>query len=586
MAMDPSTSTRLIVGTNRVYLSTNRGDSWTAISTTNTNGWTSTAPIDSLAISKTAPNTIYASAGGDVFVTTNGGSSWTKIDPVASPSTSLEFNSIAIDPTNSQIAYIVAASFGDITGGAHVWKTTNGGTNWTSITGNLPNLPVWSIVIDPQGAGISNDILYIGTDNGVYRSTNAGTTWATFGAGLPNAQVRDLEFNASLGVLAAGTFGRGVWEIAFAPSVSSSTFNDNTAPNSLIFQFSQNVQASLSTADLKVTNSTTGATLAMTLASYNTATNIATFTFAGFPNSILPGGDYSATLTASGVTNTTGTPLLADATLPFFHFAGDANHDRTINLTDFNLLAANFGQPNRTFAQGDFNYDGVVNLLDLNTIATLFDTTFPPPASPPTVLAVKFNDDTAPNSVTFQFSQNVQPSLTTADLKVTTRTASPTTLAMTLASYNTTTNTATFTFSNFANSILPDGDYRAVLTAAGVTNTTGIALNADSTLLFFHFAGDANHNRTVDATDFNLLAANFGKTGRTFSQGDFNYDGVVNLLDLNAIATRFGTTFAQPANSLLPESLPASPVFSDTPIQIDDNKSHLLQTADLSPIGQ
>jgi hypothetical protein len=598
MAMDPSTPSRLIVGTNRVYLSTDHGDSWTAISNlgtaTNNNGWTSTAPIDSLAISKTAPNTIYASAGGDVFVTTNGGTSWTKIDPVASPSASLEFTSIAIDPTNSLIAYIVAASFGDITGGAHVWKTTNGGTNWTSISGTgngaLPNLPVWSIALDPEGPGTSDDILYIGTDNGVYRSTNAGTTWTVFGAGLPNAQVRDLEFNSSLGVLAAGTFGRGVWEINFAnntpPVVSASNFNDNFAPNSLTFQFSQNVQASLTTADLKVTNRATSATLNMTLASYNTTNNIATFTFADFPNSILPDGDYSAVLTGAGITNSSGIAISSDTTLLFFHYAGDANHDRIVDINDFNLLAANFGQTGRTFSQGDFNYDGVVNLLDLNAIATRFGTTFSPPTTtPPTVLADKFNDDTAPNSLTFQFSQNVQPSLSTADLKVTTRTASPTTLTMTLASYNTATNTATFTFPSFTNSILPDGDYRALLTGAGITNSSGVAIQSDTTLLFFHFMGDANHDRTVDINDFNLLAANFGQTGRTFSQGDFNYDGIVNLIDLNAIATRYGTTFPQPLNSPLPAALPTAALFSDAAIPADDNKSQLLQTADLSPIG-
>ena len=208
IAMDPTTSTRLIVGTNRVYLTTNSGTSWSPISTTNTAGWTSTAPIDSLAISKTSANTIYAAAGGDVFVTTNGGTSWTKIDPVASPSSSLEYSSIIVDPTNSQIAYIVAANFSDVTTGPHVWKTTNGGTTWTNISGNLPDMPVWSIALDS-----SRGDLYIGTDAGVYFSTNGGTSWSVFASGLPEAQVRSLQYNASLNILAAGTYGRGMWEI-------------------------------------------------------------------------------------------------------------------------------------------------------------------------------------------------------------------------------------------------------------------------------------------------------------------------------------------------------------------------------------
>jgi hypothetical protein len=56
--------------------------------------------------------------------------------------------------------------------------------------------------------------------------------------------------------------------------------------------------------------------------------------------------------------------------LDLFAFAGDANHDRAVNLQDFNILASNFGQSDRTFSQGDFNYDGTVNLADFNILAS------------------------------------------------------------------------------------------------------------------------------------------------------------------------------------------------------------------------
>jgi hypothetical protein len=51
---------------------------------------------------------------------------------------------------------------------------------------------------------------------------------------------------------------------------------------------------------------------------------------------------------------------------------GDANIDGTVNLEDFNALAANFGQSNRTWTTGDFNYDGLTNLADFNILATHF----------------------------------------------------------------------------------------------------------------------------------------------------------------------------------------------------------------------
>lgn len=51
---------------------------------------------------------------------------------------------------------------------------------------------------------------------------------------------------------------------------------------------------------------------------------------------------------------------------------GDANLDRTVNLADFNIVAANFGQAPRRFSQGDFNFDTNVNLNDFNLLAGNF----------------------------------------------------------------------------------------------------------------------------------------------------------------------------------------------------------------------
>jgi hypothetical protein len=373
--LDPSTPTRILLGTDRVYQSAS-GGSFTPISTVNTNGWTIDSPIDAIAVAKTSSSTIYASAGGNIFVTTNTGATWTARNPIASPSTDLNFSDILVDPTNASIAYVVAANYGDLTNNAHVWKTTNAGVNWTDISGNLPNAPIWSIAMDNAGA------LYVGAETGIYRATTSGVNWSTVGGGLPNAQVRDLEFNATTNILAAGTYGRGVWEIqAGAPWVLSTTFNDDHAQHMLIFQFTQDVSASLSTADLTVTNRATGAQVATQLLSYNTGTNTATFVFPGFANGTLPDGDYRAVLSGAGVTNNAGIAIQSDTTLTFSHYAGDADHDRAFGTSDFVALSTNFARPNPTFSQGDFNYDGVINAIDFNILATRFGTILPPPAS-------------------------------------------------------------------------------------------------------------------------------------------------------------------------------------------------------------
>jgi hypothetical protein len=211
--LDPSNPSRLLYGTDHVYETTNRGDNWTPISAPNTNGWTTSNVIDSLAAAPSDINTIYASAGGQIFVTTNRGATWTERSV---PSVFGPWVDLHVDPTNSLIAYAVRYDFG----GGHVYRTVNGGVSWANISSNLPDLPVSAIDLNPNGAGTADDVLYVGTDAGVYTSANLGGSWTVMGSGLPSVQVADLEFNSNLHILGAGTHGRGLWEISvLAPGV-------------------------------------------------------------------------------------------------------------------------------------------------------------------------------------------------------------------------------------------------------------------------------------------------------------------------------------------------------------------------------
>jgi hypothetical protein len=212
--MDPSNSSRLLLGTSRVYETTNKGDLWTPLSTPGQGGWTASTAITALAAAPTSVNTIYATTAGRVFVTTNHGTTWTERDPVASPPSGLVFEGLLVDPSNSQIAYVTARSFSDLTGGPHVWMTTNGGVNWVNISGNLPDVPAWQIALLPVGTGaIKLNVLYLGTDIGVYFSTDQGATWSRLAGAMPNAPTVNLDLQSKLGILAGGTHGRGAWEI-------------------------------------------------------------------------------------------------------------------------------------------------------------------------------------------------------------------------------------------------------------------------------------------------------------------------------------------------------------------------------------
>jgi glucose/arabinose dehydrogenase len=200
----------------------------------------------------------------------------------------------------------------------------------------------------------------------------------------------DLPFVADLRVAPDGSllyltydeFPGRVFRITFddvAPAMTSSAFHFDgftlpDAPHRLRFTFSEDVSESMTPDDLVLRNTTTNQLVpAEHLAlAYDPTTNTATFTFPGFASGILPDGRYMATLPASAVADRAGNALAADAGADFFFLQGDANYDARVNLGDFNVLAANFGQSNRTFSEGDFNYDGTVNLTDFNLLAGRF----------------------------------------------------------------------------------------------------------------------------------------------------------------------------------------------------------------------
>ncbi len=207
-AVDPSNPDRVVFGSNQIYQTTNAAGTWTQLTSTNSNGWNPSGNnVDAIGLAASDSKTIYASTGGEfasssqIFVSTDGGTTWTERDL---PGGNGRVNQIIVDPNSSTTAYAVVSTFG----GGHVFQTVDGGKKWTDISGNLPNLPTWTIQLDA-----ANKILYVGNDEGVYSSLNGGANWSPFGTGLPNAQVFALDYVPSLNILAAGTHGRGAWEI-------------------------------------------------------------------------------------------------------------------------------------------------------------------------------------------------------------------------------------------------------------------------------------------------------------------------------------------------------------------------------------
>jgi hypothetical protein len=157
--------------------------------------------------------------------------------------------------------------------------------------------------------------------------------------------------------------------VAVPPTVANAVFNFLTS-QSVVVTFSEpvNFPAGLPAA-FNVRNLTTSTNVPFN--AVQNGPNMVTLTPTGSP-AIFPDGNYEVTVVAANVQNASGTPMAADFVSSFFFLNGDANRDRRVNLADFNVLAANFGQSPRDFTQGDFDYSGNVNLSDFNILASRF----------------------------------------------------------------------------------------------------------------------------------------------------------------------------------------------------------------------
>lgn len=210
-------------GTYRLYVSINRGASWTAPGGTQdlTNG----GLLSAIAVSRSSTNVIYTgSSDAKAMVSTNGGVNWTNI---SSGLPNRFVTSIKVNPADPNTAYLTVSGF--LSG--HVFKTTNAGANWTDISGNLPDIPTNTILIDPR----NSNTLYAGTDIGVFRSTTGGNVWETFNAGLPPAIITEMDANSS-GLLQAATYGRGMYEIDLGARKAIADFDGDGKTDVSVFR--------------------------------------------------------------------------------------------------------------------------------------------------------------------------------------------------------------------------------------------------------------------------------------------------------------------------------------------------------------
>jgi len=199
LVMDPSNSDRLYFGAAvNLYQTLNRGSSWVSILTAN-NG------IGAIAVAPSDSNVVYAAS--DNVWTTKNALAGTAATWISSPVGLV--NQIAVDQTNANVAYVVLGTVYSGDNFSRVLRTSDTGTTWTDISGDLPMLIATDIAVDPD----LPNTLYVSLQNGVYKTSNGGITWSLLGSGLPNASITGLRLHRASRILRVSTFGRGMWDL-------------------------------------------------------------------------------------------------------------------------------------------------------------------------------------------------------------------------------------------------------------------------------------------------------------------------------------------------------------------------------------
>ena len=232
--VSPHNPTTIYFGSQRLWKSKDRGDSWETISNDLTkniqriqtsfygkkqkwdNAWdvramSNYSTITSISESPIKEGLIYIGTDdGLMQVTEDGGANWTKIDfnKISGLPNTAFVNDIKADMFEENIVYAVFDNhkFGDYN--PYIFKSSNKGKTWKKITNNLPKKTLlWRFVQDHK----DKDLMFLGTEFGVYFSNNGGTKWIKINNELPNISVRDIAIQKRENDLILGTFGRGIY---------------------------------------------------------------------------------------------------------------------------------------------------------------------------------------------------------------------------------------------------------------------------------------------------------------------------------------------------------------------------------------
>ncbi len=232
LIISPHSSSRLYFGANRLFRSDDRGDTWKAVSEDLTRRidrnslevmgrvWSigavaknrSTSVYGNLVALDESPRVeglLYAGTDdGQVQITEDGGSSWQAISSFPGVPAGTYVNDLTASLHDDDRLY---AAFNNHKKGdfkPYLLRSSDRGRTWQSIAGNLPDRgSVYSIVEDHVVA----DLLFAGTEFGVFFTVDGGGRWLQLEGGIPTVAARDLALQRRENDLVVGTFGRGFY---------------------------------------------------------------------------------------------------------------------------------------------------------------------------------------------------------------------------------------------------------------------------------------------------------------------------------------------------------------------------------------
>jgi len=228
--LSPHSREILYYGTNKLYRSFDRGDTWTAISEDLTsNPEQGDVPFGTISTISESPKKfglIYVGTDdGRVWITRDGGAAWTDLSKGLAKDRWV--TRVLASSFDEGTVYVTQSGYRNDEFSAYVFRSTDYGKTWQSLAANLPAEPVNVIREDPK----AKHLLYLGSDSGVFVSLDRGATWSAMNSGMPRVAVQDLVVEPKSGDLVVGTHGRSVF-IAEAGPLRK--MKDGTAPSTLV----------------------------------------------------------------------------------------------------------------------------------------------------------------------------------------------------------------------------------------------------------------------------------------------------------------------------------------------------------------